>query len=329
MGRDLNRRSFLTTVGAAASAAALPHSVLAQQQYPTRPISLVVPFPPGGSVDVAARAFADAFSKALGAKVILDNRPGAGGLTGADVVARAKPDGYTLLWASTSTLGIAPAIMKNPPYDPTKSFQPISRLVTGPLVILVNASLPAKNLQELIALAKAKPGTLNYGSPGAGSIVHLGLEYFKDRAGIDIVHVPYPGNGPALTDLSAGVIQILLSNVGGALSLIKGGKVKALAITTPERTPLMPDIPTVAEAGVTDYQVREWSGLVGPAGLSQDIVARLSSAFRQAQSDHAMQDTLRSIGFLSMVESPEEFSKAIKDTNEQWRAIAKAANVSL
>jgi len=328
MGWDLNRRSFLATAGGAAATVALSSGAMAQQ-YPTRPISLVVPFPPGGSVDVAARAFADSFSKALGVKVVLDNRPGAGGLTGADTVARAKPDGYTLLWASTSTLGIAPAIMKNPPYDPVSSFQPISRLVTGPLVIIVNAGLPVSNLQELIALAKAKPGTLNYGSPGAGSIVHLGLEYFKDRAGIDIVHVPYPGNGPALTDLSAGVIQILLSNVGGALSLMKGGKVKALAITTPERTPLMPDVPTVAEAGVKDYEVREWSGLVGPAGMPQEIVTRLSSAFRQAQSDQAMQNTLKNIGFLSMAESPDEFLKAIKDTNALWRGIARNANVSL
>lgn len=328
-GEDWNRRTLLKSIGATAAAVTLPSGVLAQQQYPARPITLVVPFPPGGSVDVAARAFADAFSKSLGAKVVLDNRPGAGGLTGADVVARAKPDGYTLLWASTSTLGIAPVIMKNPPYDPVKSFQPISRLVVGPLVIIVNASLPVKNLQELIALAKQKPGTLNYGSPGAGSIVHLGLEYFKDRAGIDIVHVPYQGNGPALTDLSAGVIQILLSNVGGALSLMKGGKVKPLAITTPERTPLLPDVPTVAEAGVEGYEVREWSGLVGPADMPKDIVARLSSAFRQAQGDQTMQNTLRNIGFLSMAESPDEFLAAIKDTNARWRAVAKTANVTL
>jgi len=327
-GRGWNRRAFLKSIGAGAGAVVLPSSGFAQQ-YPARPITLVVPFPPGGSVDAAARAFANAFSKAVGAKVVLDNRPGAGGMTGADFVARAKPDGYTLLWASTSTLGIAPAIMKNPPYDPQKAFQPISRLVVGPLVIVVNAGLPVNNVQELIALAKQKPGTLNFGSPGAGSIVHLGLEYFKERAGIDIVHVPYQGNGPALVDLSAGVIQILLSNVGGTMSLMKGGKVKPLAITTPQRTPLLPDLPTVAEAGVKDYEVHEWSGLVGPAGMPAPVVAHLSAAFHKARADQALQGALRNIGFVSLAESPEEFSTEIRSTNERWRAVAKAANVSL
>lgn len=326
--RNWNRRALLKTMGAAAGAMALPHNVFGQQ-YPSRPITLVVPFPPGGSVDAAARAFADAFSKALGAKVVLDNRPGAGGTTGADTVARAKPDGYTLLWASTSTLGIAPVIMKEPPYNPVTAFQPISRLVVGPLVIVVNGDLPVKNLQELIALAKEKPGTLNFGSPGAGSIVHLGLEYFKERAGIDIVHVPYQGNGPALADLAAGVIQILLSNVGGAISLMKGGKVKPLAITTPERTPLLPDLPTTAEAGLKDFEIREWSGLVGPAGMPPEVVKTLSAAFHKAQTDEALQNTLRNIGFVSLAESPEQFMTAIKETNELWRAVAKAANVSL
>jgi tripartite-type tricarboxylate transporter receptor subunit TctC len=328
MDNKWSRRTVLKTIGAAAGAAAISGPAFGQD-YPSRPITLVVPFPPGGSVDAAARAFADSYSKALGAKVVLDNRPGAGGLTGADFVARAKPDGYTLLWASTSTLGIAPAIMAKPPYDPQTSFQPISRLVVGPLVFIVNSDLPVNSLQELIALAKEKPGTLNFGSPGTGSIVHLGLEYFKERAGIDIVHVPYQGNGPALADLAAGVIQILLSNVGGAISLSEGGKAKALAITTPERTPLLPDLPTVSDAGLDDFEIREWSGLVGPAGMPPEIVETLSSAFRKAQADEAMQKVLRGVGFVSLAESPEEFATAIKETNEKWQAVAKAAHVSL
>jgi len=328
MDNSWTRRSVLKTIGAAAGAAALPGLAFGQE-YPSRPITLVVPFPPGGSVDVAARAFADAYSEALGAKVVLDNRPGAGGTTGADSVARAAPDGYTLLWASTSTLGIAPVVMANPPYDPQTAFQPISRLVVGPLVFVVNADVPANTLEEFIALAKEKPGTLNFGSSGAGSIVHLGLEYFKERAGIDIVHVPYQGNGPALADLAAGVVQILLSNVGGAMSLAQGGKVKLLAVTTPERTPLMPDLPTVAEAGLNDFEIREWSGLVGPAGMPADVVEKLSAAFKKAQANEAMQKTLRDIGFVSLAETPEEFAAAIVETNDKWRAVAKAANVTL
>lgn len=322
------RRAVLKTVGAVAGAAALP-AAFGQTKYPSRPVTLVVPFPPGGSVDIAARGFADAFSKALGASVVLTNRPGAGGLIGAEFVARSAPDGYRLLWASTSTLGIAPAVMANPPYDPQAAFQPISRLVVGPLVFIVNADLPVKNLRELIALAKERPGKLNFGSPGAGSIVHLGLEYFKQRAGIDIVHVTYQGNGPAMTDLAAGHIHILLSNVGGALSLAEGGKVKALAVTTPERTPLMPNLPTVAEAGLNDFEIREWSGLVGPAGMPKEMVEKLSAAFAEAQKDKALQDVLRRTGFISLSETPAEFAAAIKETNEKWRAVAKAANVSL
>lgn len=322
------RRTVLKTVGAVAGAAALPAAV-GQTNYPSRPVTLVVPFPPGGSVDVAARGFADTFSKALGASVVINNRPGAGGLIGAEYVARAAPDGYTLLWASTSTLGIAPAIMANPPYDPQAAFQPISRLVVGPLVFVVNAELPVNNLSEFIALAKEKPGTLNFGSPGTGSIVHLGLEYFKQRAGIDIVHVPYQGNGPALTDLAAGLIHILLSNVGGAMSFAEGGKVKVLAVTTPERTQLMPDLPTVAEAGLNDFEIREWSGLVGPAGMPKDMVDKLSTAFAQAQQNQALQEVLRGVGFISLSETPGEFSAAIKETNDKWKAVAKEADVSL
>ncbi|VCU72049.1 Tripartite tricarboxylate transporter family receptor [Pigmentiphaga humi] len=322
------RRTVLKTAGAVAGAAALPAAV-GQTKYPSRPVTLVVPFPPGGSVDVAARAFADAFSKALGAAVVINNRPGAGGLIGAEYVARAAPDGYRLLWASTSTLGIAPAVMANPPYDPQTAFQPISRLVVGPLVFVVNAELPVNNLREFIALAKEKPGKLNFGSPGAGSIVHLGLEYFKQRAGIDIVHVPYQGNGPALTDLGAGLIHMLLSNVGGAMSLAESGKVKALAVTTPERTPLMPNLPTVAEAGLNDFEIREWSGLVGPTGMPKEVVEKLSAAFAQAQKNKALQEVLRGVGFVSLSETPDEFAAAIKETNDKWRAVAKTANVSL
>ena len=322
------RRSVLKAVGAVAGAAALP-SAMSQTKYPARPVTLVVPFPPGGSVDVAARSFADAFSKALGTPVVINNRPGAGGLIGADSVARAAPDGYTLLWASTSTLGIAPAVMAKPPYDPQTAFQPISRLVVGPLVFVVNADLPVTSLSEFIALAKKKPGALNFGSPGTGSIVHLGLEYFKQRAGIDMVHVPYQGNGPALTDLASGQIQMLLSNVGGAMTFEQGGKVKTLAVTTPERTPLMPNLPTVAEAGLNDFEIREWSGLVGPAGMPQDVVDKLSAAFAKAQQNAALQDALRTVGFISLAETPEQFSAAIKETNAKWRAVAQEANVSL
>lgn len=327
MDSNWTRRSVLKTIGAA-GLAALPASAFAQD-YPSRPITLVVPFPPGGSVDAAARSFADAFSKTVGTDVVLDNRPGAGGITGADSVRRAKPDGYTLLWASTSTLGIVPVVSATPPYDPLADFQPISRLVVGPLVFVVNAEVPVNSLEELITYAKENPGKLNFGSPGAGSIVHLGLEYFKERAGIDIVHVPYQGNGPALADLAAGVIHILLSNVGGAMSLAEGGKVKLLAVTTPERTPLMPDLPTASEAGLEDFVIREWSGLVGPAGMPDDVVAKLSSAFAEAQKNEALQNALSQVGFVSLAESPEEFTAAIKETNDLWRDVAKAANVSL
>src|SRR5690349_23276791 len=247
--RSMRRRDFVTLLG---GAAAWPLAARAQDEaagYPARPITLIVPYAPGGGNDVLARAVAEPMGKSLGQRLVIENRGGAGGSVGTRQVAKAAPDGYTLGLGGTGTLAIDPTLYPNAGYDPRKDFAPVGLIATSPLIILVNQSVPVHNIQELIALAKAQPGKLNYASAGTGSGIHLGTEYFATMAGIKLTHIPYKGSGPALTDLVGGHVAIYFSSLPPALGLVKEGKVRALAVTGPQRSPLLADLPTVAEAG--------------------------------------------------------------------------------
>ena len=270
------RRSLLHRSAALVIALACFSASASAQVYPSRVIRLVVPFAPGGSNDVIARIIGERLTEALGQSVVIDNRPGAGGVIGTDSVAKASPDGYTLMIGATSTLAANPSLYTKMNLDPTQDLTPITQIASGPFVLAVPSSLPARSVKELIALAKAKPGELNYGSSGIGSSLQLTAELFKAMAKVDIVHVPYKGLGPALTDLVAGRIQIIFSDMAGLLPFVQSGQLRALAVTSAKRSSVLADLPTLAEAGVEGYEATSWYGVLGPKAMPADIVAKLN-----------------------------------------------------
>ena len=295
--------------------------------YPARPITLIVPFAAGGPTDVTARIYAQAISTELGQPVVIDNRPGAGGTLGGGQAARATADGYTLLWGGTSTLAVAPSLFAKLPYDPVASFQPISRAVIGPLVLAVNNKLGVRSVAELIALAKAKRGSLNFGSAGVGSIIHLTGELFKSRAGVDIVHIPYKGNAPVMADLIGGQLDMAFVALGHMLPHMAKGDIRAVAITSAQRNALAPDLPTVAEEGFPGFESREWFGLVAPKGVPQDITTRLNAAFRRAGAQSSVQREIGKLGYAAVQETPVQFAAAMAAESQKWREVITRANV--
>lgn len=304
-----------------------PNFAYAESDFPSKPIKLIVPFSAGGPTDVTARIFSKAISEELGQAVVVENRPGAGGTLGGTIAARATPDGYTLLWGGTSTMAVAPTLYKSLPYDPLTSFQPVSRAVQGPLVLVVNTKLPVKSVTELIAYAKKYPGKINYGSAGLGSIIHLTGEMFRARAGIDIVHVPYKGNGYVMTDLSAGVVQMAFIALGHILPHLRDGNLRALAITSMTRNPLAPGIPTMNESGLADFESEEWFGLMAPSGIPANALARLNIAFRKISASDDIRRSVAALGYQSVDESPQHFSIAIKDGAEKWQGVISNAGI--
>jgi len=274
--RDLagpSRRTWLHALifvfGACAASATLP------QDYPSRPIRIIVPFPGGGTADLLARQIAQTMSEALRQQVLIENRTGAGGNIGADLAAKSKPDGYTLLMGTVSTHAINPNLYAKMPYDPVKDFAPVTMVARMPNLLVVHPSVPAKNVAELIALAKARPGALAFASAGNGTTQHLAGELFKKMAGVDMIHVPYKGNAPAVTDLVGGQVQVMFDNIPVSLQQVRAGKLRALAVTGPVRSPVLQDLPTVAEAGLPGYSITSWFGLYAPSGTSPQIIARL------------------------------------------------------
>jgi tripartite-type tricarboxylate transporter receptor subunit TctC len=295
----------------------------AEAAYPNRVIKLIVPYPPGGTTDLLGRLIADQVKSGLNATVIVENKPGAGTTLGADLVAHASPDGYTLLLATSTTLAINKTLYKKLPYDPVKDFAPISLLAEVPFALIVNPLIPAKTLSEFIAYAKANPG-LAYGSAGNGSPQHLGAELLKTQAGIDIRHVPYRGSVPAMLDVIANHIPFMIVDLEPALPQIKEGKVRVLGVTTPKRVAVAPDIPTIAESGLPGYQLVAWQGLVAPAGTPRDVVDALAAQIAKMLADPATSGRFATLAIEPLPGStPDSFAAYIKTEVDRWATIVK------
>ncbi|HZC56108.1 MAG TPA: tripartite tricarboxylate transporter substrate binding protein [Xanthobacteraceae bacterium] len=298
-----------------------------QPSYPDRPLTMVVTFTPGGSSDVLARAVADAMSRGLGQQVVVENRPGAGGHVGAESVARAAPDGYTILFGTNGTLGIGPALYKNLRYDPAHDLSPVGILHKLPLLLIVNPSVPAQNLRELIDYAHANPGKLSFASAGVGTVSHLAGELFKDEAKIDILHVPYKGGGATFPDLLAGRVAMMLETIPTALPLVRSGGMRAIGVTVKERSASAPDIPTLAESGLPNFDVSAWTGLFVPAGTPRAIVERLNAETRRIAGDKGYAALIGSMGTDVASSSPEEFGAFVHDDVERWSEVIRRSAI--
>src|SRR5919197_2519009 len=305
-------------------------ATLAQgQAYPSKPIHLIVPFPPGGPTDIVGRLVGQKLSAGLGQTVVVDNRPGAGGTVGSTAAAKAAPDGYTLLYGSTSTLAIAPALYRDLAYDPKRAFAPISLVSRGAIIAAVNAKVPARTLQEFIALAKKTPGTLSYASAGSGTPPHLPAELFKSIAVVDVLHVPYKGGAPAINDLVGGQVQAIFEGQVVLLPHIKSGRVRALAITGAKRDPALPDVPTFAQAGLPQYAAYVWSGLVAPGDTPADIVRKLNAVLVRALNTAEVREALLRQGLEPAGTMPAEFAAFIGSEVERWGRVAKASGAKV
>jgi len=298
------------------------------QDYPARTIKLVVPFGPGGPTDVAARLVTQIVQTDLGATIVVENRPGAGGATGSKSVANAEPDGYTLLVGTSATLAVVPALMKNPGYDPVKSFAPVAKVADSTTVMIVPANFPADSVQAFVAYAKAHPGELSYASAGAGNQTQLVAELLKAKAGITAIHVPYKSGAEMVTAVLGEQVQLSFPDISILLPLIREHKVKALAVTSARRHPQLPDVPTLAESGYPDFAITFWSGVVAPAGTPAAIVAKLNAAIDKGLRSREIQDKLAAIGSQTAPGSPQDFASFIASETVKWREIAKTAGIS-
>jgi tripartite-type tricarboxylate transporter receptor subunit TctC len=298
------------------------------QSWPTRSITFIVPFPPGGTTDMVARSVAQKLSEALQQPVVLDNRGGGGGTLGAAIAARAAPDGYTF-FIPTIAHAIATSLYKQLPYDFEKDFIPITVLATVPNILIVHPSVPANSVRELIDYAKANPGKLNYGSAGNGSTEHLSAELFKSMAGVEMTHVPYKGGAPMMIDLMGGQIQLAIETSGSALPQIKGGKVRALAVTTAKRAPVLPELPTLAEAGLKGYEMTTWYGILAPKGTPREIVTKLNKEIVAILKSPEMKQRLDEIGAEPGGISPEQFAAFIKSETAKWAKLVKQTGATI
>jgi len=309
----------------APGAAGIAHA----QDYPAKPIRLIVPFPPGGTTDIVGRLVADKLGAELGQTVVVENRAGAGGSIGSGAIASAAADGYTLGLATVSTHGINPAIYKSLPFDAQKDFAPITNLAAVPNVMSVHPSVPAQDIQAFVALAGKEPGKVTYASAGNGSVSHMMGELFKMASGTDLLHVPYRGVGPALNDTLAGQVDVLFDNLPSSLPHIQAGKLRALAVAAPARVASLPDVPTFAEAGLAEVNDSSWFGLVAPAGIPDSVKDKVHKAAVAALADPAVKERLNQLGAEPVGNTPDEFARQIADTIERNAAIAKKANISI
>jgi tripartite-type tricarboxylate transporter receptor subunit TctC len=304
----------------------VPGLAQAQDAYPSKPIRLILPFPPGGGTDILGRLIAERLSARLGQPVVTDNRGGAGGNLGAEAAARATPDGYTLLLAAP-TLAISPSLYAKLSYDPVKDLAPISLVATVPNVLVTHPSVPASTLQEFIALAKAKPGELNFGSGGSGTSNHLGGELFNSVAGVKLVHVPYKGVNLAMNDAMTGNVQLVIIGIPAAAPQIKAGKLRALAVVAPQRSAALPDVPTATEAGLPDFDVTTWYGLLAPAATPRPIIARLNAEILLTMREPELNERLAAMAVDPVTSTPEEFAIYIRQETEKWGAVVRKAGL--
>ena len=326
----LNPESRILSTVALACAAMFclaSQAATAAETYPNHPVRVIVPFPPGGGNDILARAISARLTETLGQQFIVDNRGGAGGLIGGQIAATSDADGYTLFLGSMGGLAHNPALRPNLPYNPVRDFAGVTLLVTSPFILVVHPGLPANSVRELIALARAKPGTLNYGSAGVASSLHMTGELFKHVTKINIVHVAYKGTAPALTDLVAGQVQMVFSTMPPPLPFVKSGKLRALGVTTARRSKAAPDVPTIAESGVPGFEVENWQGIVAPAKTPRAIIERLNREMVKVLAQPAMIEVFGTQGLDPVGNTPAQFDKLIRAEIEKWTRLVKAAGI--
>lgn len=323
-GRVLLRAVLCAAAGTAFLAAAPAQAA----DYPSRPVTIIVPFTAGGATDLSARLAAQLLTKQLGQSFVVENRVGASGMIGMGAVARATPDGYTLGWGGNSPMSVSPHLMRNPPYDPEKAFAPVSLAAISSWIFVTRPELPVKSVADLVALAKSKPGKLTYASSGIGSAPHLMGELLKTSAGIDMLHVPFKGEIDGFNAMMGNQVDMMMGSTSSALPLVKAGKLKGLAVTTPTREAALPDIPTVAEAGVPDLTFEIFFGLVAPAGTPQPVIDKLAAAMKQAVADPNYRDMMEKAGVHANSSTPAEFQALLLRHNERWMSIIKSNNIS-
>jgi tripartite-type tricarboxylate transporter receptor subunit TctC len=310
-------------------AAMLCAAACAQERYPAKTVRIIVPFAAGGSTDIFARYIADKLADALGQTVVVDNRTGAAGNIGAELVAHAAPDGYTLLMATTGVMAINNALYRNPGYDAARDFEPVIFIASITNVLAVSPELPVKTVRELIALAKSKPGVLSFASSGAGSSTHLSAELFKSMAGIDMLHVPYKGSSQAMTDLTAGRVSMIFDNMPSSLPFIKAGKLRGIAVTGAKRSLILPDLPTIAESGVPGYESMSWVGIAAPAGTPKDIVARLNREIGVILTQPDIREKFAQGGADPVGSSPQAFAEHIRLEREKWGKLIRERGITV
>jgi tripartite-type tricarboxylate transporter receptor subunit TctC len=321
-----SRRNFL----AAAAALIVVSTATAglAQSYPSKPVRVVVPYPPGGSTDIVARVIGEQLSQSMGQRFVVDNRPGAGGNIGMQLAAGAEPDGYTVV-VGTTAHAINMTLFKDLPYDTVKDFEPIALLTEIPLILVVNPAVEAQSVADLIALAKERPGTLNVASSGNGQSTHLAAEMFNAMAGIKLTHVPYKGSAPAITDVMAGHVQLMFDTVMSALPHVQAGKLRALAVSSAERAPVAPDVPTIAEAALPGYEAIAWNGLFAPAGTPRAIIDQLNAEVVKALQSEKVKEQLASLGATTRPTMPNEFSTYVRDEVSKWAKVVKESGATV
>jgi tripartite-type tricarboxylate transporter receptor subunit TctC len=305
--------------------AAAPHA----QSYPAKPVRMIVPYPPGGATDIFARLVGAKLTEALGQPFVIEQRPGAAGVIGAEVVAKAAPDGYTVFIGQASNLAINQHLMKKLPYDPVRDFAPITRVAASPNLLVIHPSMPVHSIRDLVALAQARPGAINYASAGNGSPGHLAAEYFRKTAQIDVVHIPYKGATPAILDVIAGQVSYYFTSPIAAQPYVKAGRLRQIAVTSAKRFPPLPDVPSIAESGYKDIDIVSWWGLLAPAGTPPDVVGRLNAATVKLLDSAEMKERLASQGAVVVPETPAEFAAYIKAEIANWGKIVRASGARL
>lgn len=310
-------------IAAAAACLLLLPAISPGQDWPTKPIRFIVPFPPGGGTDIFSRTIAHQLGEALHTQVVVDNKPGAGGNIGLDATAKSPPDGYTLVMGQTSNLAINPSLYAKVPFDPIRDFAPISLITSAPLVLVVAPGAPWNSLAEVIAAANARPGQLSFASPGNGTVGHLAGEMLSRAAGIKLVHVPYKGAAPAMTDLMGRQVDLYFASLGAGVAQVKGGKLRALAVTTLERSPALPGVPTIAESGFRNFDASTWYGVLAPAGTPAAIIARLNAQITRILQLPEVRERLASDGGEVLGGTPERFTSFLKTEHAKWLQIVK------